>query len=213
MTPRSLRAGLLLGLTLLTCGSVQAAGIVLRDDFSDTGSGWPNVAASHHTDLGFAVYTDSGAYQLTPVQDGAFGFIEAPKQADGGDVKIESDLFLYAGVGAGGAGIGCRFRDKQNFYAFVARGDAMVAIVKVKDGVATPLAETSVESIMAGTVDTRMTVECKGESLRLSANGADTLSVQDDEFSAGHAGLFVIGEKGAGTSGSFDNFVLTDLGG
>ena len=47
-----------------------------------------------------AVYTDSGKYQLTPVEDNVFGFIRAPKQAEGADVKIESDLFLPAPVPA-----------------------------------------------------------------------------------------------------------------
>ncbi len=36
--------------------------------------------------------------------------------------------------GAGAAGLACRFQDHDNFYAFVARGDETLAIVKVQGG-------------------------------------------------------------------------------
>jgi hypothetical protein len=188
-----------------------AASTVLRDDFSDPSTGWPNMAATRHTDLGFAVYTDSGQYQLTPVQDQVFGFIPTPKQADSGDVKLESDLFLYAGIGAGAGGLACRHQDNENFYAFMVRGDAVLMILKIKGGEVTPLAQGKVDTIMAGTVDTRLTAECRGDTLRFSARDGATISAKDADFGAGASGVFVIGEKMAGTSAVFDEFVLSDL--
>lgn len=194
-------------LTLATAAPVSGAELV-RDDFSSAGSGWQNKAATSDRDLGFAVYTDSGQYQMTPVRDNTFGFIPAPRQADGGDVRIESDLFLYAGIGAGAGGLACRFKDHQNFYGFLARGDAALLIMKIKDGKATPLAQGKVKSIMAGSVDTRLTVECKGDVLRFSAKDGSSIEARDGDFSAGQSGLVVIGEKMAGTSAVFDDFVL-----
>jgi len=188
---------------------VQAAD-VLRDDFSNPSSGWPHAAATRDSDLGFAVYTDTGSYQLTPVRDQVFGFIAAPKQAAGGDVRIEADLFLYAGIGAGAAGVGCRHADHRNFYAFMARGDAVLMILKIKDGEVTPLAQGTVASVMPGSVDTRLVAECRGDTLTLSAKGGGKLSARDAELAGGSAGLFVIGEKMAGTSAMFDNVVLAD---
>ncbi len=190
-----------------------AAGVVLRDDFSDAGSGWPNHAATHASDLGFAVYTDDGQYQMTPVRDNAFGVIAAPRQAAGGNVRIESDLFLYAGVGAGAGGLVCRYRDHDNFYAFLARGDAVLLILKIKDGKATALAKGSVKSVMAGSVDTRFSAECRDDTLRLSARDGSTISARDADLRGGSAGLVVIGERMAGTSAVFDNVLLADLGG
>lgn len=193
-------------------GTAPAQTVVMKDSFTDPSSGWPNAGATHSADGGMAVYTDSGSYQMTPVKDHTFGLIPAPRQAAGGDVHIRSDLFLYAGLGAGAAGIACRIQDMNNFYAFIVRGDATVHILKVRDGKATPLAKGQVASVMAGTVDTKLSAECRGDTLRLSLNDGDSLSARDGELQGGKAGLFVIGEKLAGTSASFDNFELADLG-
>jgi hypothetical protein len=202
---------LIAALALASCGNAAHAANVLQDDFSSTTSGWPNMAATRSTDLGFAVYTDSGQYQLTPVQDQVFGFIPAPRQAGDGDVKIASDLFLYAGIGAGAGGLGCRHQDHRNFYAFMARGDAVVMILKIKDGEVTPLAQAKVKQVMPGAVDTRFTAQCQGDTLRLEVKGGGSISAKDSDFSQGKSGVFVIGEKLAGTSIVFDNFSLDQL--
>lgn len=200
----------LIATVALLAGAAQAAP-VFNDDFSSNASGWPNMAATRSSDLGFAVYTDSGQYQLTPVQDQVFGFIPAPKQATGGEVRISSDLFLYAGLGAGAGGLGCRHQDHRNFYAFMARGDGIVAILKVKDGKATPLAQGTVKQVMPGAVDTRLIAQCRGATLSLDVEGGASISATDGDFSRGASGVFVIGEKLAGTSAVFDNFTLEQL--
>ncbi|HSX58990.1 MAG TPA: hypothetical protein VLF18_02210 [Tahibacter sp.] len=197
-----------LPLFLALAATTASAGELMRDDFANPASGWQNKAATTDRDLGFAVYTDSGQYQMTPVHDNAFGFIPAPRQAAGGDVHLESDMFLYAGIGAGAGGLACRFQDHQNFYAFLARGDAVLVIAKIRDGKVTPLAQGKVKSIMAGSVDTRLTVDCKGDVLRLRAKNGGTIEARDAELGGGRSGLVVIGEKMAGTSAVFDNFVL-----
>ncbi|GMV29928.1 MAG: hypothetical protein AMXMBFR59_20530 [Rhodanobacteraceae bacterium] len=195
-------------LLALTAAAPSLAADILRDDFNSTASGWQNEAATSERHLGFAVYTDSGQYQMTPVRDDTFGFIPAPRQADSGNVRIESDLFLYAGIGAGAGGLACRFKDHHNFYGFLVRGDAAVVIVKVKDGKVTPLAQGKVESVMAGAADTRLTVQCQGDTLRFKVKGGSSLETRDGDFSEGKSGLVVIGEKMAGTSAVFDDFVL-----
>jgi hypothetical protein len=195
----------------LAAATPTLAGEIVRDDFSNPRSGWQNKAATTDKDLGFAVYTDTGKYQMTPVHDNAFGFIAAPRQADDGDVRIESDLFVYAGIGAGAGGLACRFQDHQNFYAFLVRGDAATLIVKIRNGKATPLAQGKVKSVMAGSADTRLTAECEGDTLRLKAKDGTTIEARDSELTNGRSGLLVIGEKMAGTSAAFDNFVLGTL--
>lgn len=202
---------LIAALTLaLAAGSAHAA-TLMTDNFSNAGSGWPNMTATRSSDLGFAIYTDSGQYQLTPVQDQVFGFIPAPKQADNGDVKIASDMFLYAGLGAGAGGLGCRHQDHRNFYAFMARGDGVVMILKVKDGEVTPLAQGKVKQVMPGAIDTRFTAQCQGDTLSLNVKGGGSISAKDRDFRQGKSGVFVIGEKLAGTSIVFDNFSLDQL--
>lgn len=194
----------------LALSAPLSAAPVMRDDFSDAASGWLNADASRDADLGFAVYTDTGGYQMTPVKDHVFGFVPAPKQAAGGDATVEADLFLYAGIGAGAAGLGCRYRDHDNFYAFMARGDAQLMILKIEKGEVSVLAQGAVDSVMPGAVDTRLVAECRGPKLTLRAGNGATLAASDASFADGKAGLFVIGEKMAGTSAAFDNFVLSD---
>jgi hypothetical protein len=63
---------------------------------------------------------------------------------------------------------------------------------------------------MPGSVDTRLEADCRGSTLTLRVRGGATLTASDPDFTAGKAGVFVIGEKMAGTSASFDNFVLSD---
>lgn len=195
-------------LSLSLAALPATAAEILRDDFSNASSGWLDKAATRDSDLGFAVYTDSGQYQMTPVKDSTLGFVPAPRQAGDGNVHIEADLFLYAGTGAGSGGLACRFQDHQNFYAFVARGDTVMAIVKIKDGKSSLLAQGRLPSVLPGTVDTRLTVDCVGSELRFSAKGGARLTASDSEFTRGQSGLVVAGQKMAGTSAAFDNFVL-----
>lgn len=202
-----LRTALALSLGLAAVLPAAAAEL-LRDDFSNASSGWLDKAATRDSDLGFAVYTDSGQYQMTPVSDSTLGFVPAPRQAADGNVHIEADLFLYAGIGAGSGGLACRFQDHQNFYAFVARGDAVMAIVKIKDGKSQLLAQGRISSVLPGTVDTRLSVDCNGSELRFSAKGGGSIKASDSDFSNGKSGLVVAGQKMAGTSAAFDNFVL-----
>ena len=92
----------------------------------------------------------------------------------------------------------------------MARGDAQLMILKIEKGEVSVLAQGAVKSVMPGAVDTRLTAECRGEKLTMRAKNGATLTATDATFADGKAGLFVIGEKMAGTSAAFDNFVLSD---
>ena len=198
---------------VLVAATPVSAQTVLRDDFSNRASGWPHAEATRDSDGGFSIYTDSGQYQLTPVKDNTFGLVPAPRQARGDNVRIETDMFMYAGLGAGIGGVACRVQDMQNFYGFVARADAVLMIVKVENGTPTPLAQGRVKTVMPGSVDTRFTVECRGDRLSLSASGGGRIEATDSALRGGRTALLVAGEQMAGTSAVFDDFVLEDLGG
>lgn len=199
---------LLLSALLVTAPGVQAS--AFADDFSNPDSGWPHVAATSDRDRGFAVYTDSAQYQMTPIQDDTFGFAPAPQQL-GGEVSVHADLFLYAGVGRGGAGLACRYRDPANFDAALARGDGTLVLIRVREGHAELLAGGPVGSVIPGSVDTRIELRCSGE--RLSARTREGLAIEAASTgpAEGQAGLLVIGEATAGTSAVFDNFELRAL--
>lgn len=79
---------------LLYVADAASAATLLRDDFFDPASGWPNMAATRDSDLGFAVYTDGGQYQLTPVKDNVFGFIAGESMAG---TSVVFDNLVLAG--------------------------------------------------------------------------------------------------------------------
>lgn len=200
-------------LLLLSQSAAASERTVLRDDFSDAASGWMNRAATRASDAGFAVYTDTGQYQMTPVQDETYGLVSAPRQARSGNVAVAADLFLYAGVGKGAGGLACRAQDLNNFYAFVARGDGGLVIAKIQNGQPTVLAEGRIEQVMPGAVDTRLSVRCEGDTLSVAATGGSRIEATDSTFAGGETGLLVLGEKLAGTSASFDEFELSEIDG
>jgi hypothetical protein len=202
----------ILALALAFAAPSGAQTLLVQDDFSNPASGWQHQETASPEEGGFGTYA-GGQYQMTPLQDGSYGLIPAPRQSAGGDVRMEADLFLYASVGNGGGGLYCRARGLKDFYLFLATGDGGLLIGKVRDGNPRVLARGSVRSVMAGSVDTRLVAECAGNRLRLSATEGSSLEAHDEEFSAGEAGLAVLGENAAGTSAVFDNYVLTDLGG
>ena len=210
--PHVARPSLLLALAFALTAPASAQTLLVQDDFSNPASGWQHQDTASPDDGGFGSYA-GGQYQMTPLQDGSYGLIPAPRQSAGGDVRMEADLYLYASVGNGGGGLYCRARGLKDFYLFLATGDGGLLIGKVRDGSPTVLARGSVKSVLAGSVDTRLAAECSGDRLRLSATDGSSLEAHDGEFSSGESGLAVLGENAAGTSAVFDNYVLTDLGG
>ncbi len=194
----------------LTCGAAVAAPTIMTDTFASPASGWNDNGSDASKSKGFSTYTPSGKYQMTPTHDNTFGISLAPQQAASGDVRVEADLFMYAGLGGGAAGAVCRYRDHDNFYAFVVSGAPGWAIVRVHEGRATTLAKGSLAAgPVAGAVDTRVVAECAGTTLRLKIGKREASAVDDAVLSGGRSGLVVIGEQAAGTSAVFDNFVLT----
>jgi hypothetical protein len=184
---------------------------VFRDDFASPASGWVNTQVADHDARGIALYNGSGGYQMTPVQDGTFGIMPAPKQAAGGDVRVEAALFLYTGVGNGTAGVVCRHHDNENFYAFLVTGAHRAAILKVHAGQSKTLATAQFAGAMPNIADVRLGARCDGASLQLLVDGEVIAQASDGALAAGRTGLLVMGEKMAGTSAVFDDFALYQI--
>ena len=184
---------------------------VFSDDFSSAASGWVDTHVADHDARGIALYNGSGGYQMTPVQDGTFGIMPAPKQAASGDVRIETALFLSTGVGRGTGGLVCRQQDNDNFYAFLVSGNHKAAIVKVRGGQPTTLASGAFEGFMPNIADVRLGARCDGDALQLTIDGDVVAQANDADLANGRSGLIVMGEKMAGTSAVFDAFALFQI--
>jgi hypothetical protein len=184
---------------------------VFSDDFSDHTSGWVDTQTADHTAMGIALYDGTGGYQMTPVDDATYGVMPAPRQASGGDVRIEAALFLTTGVGQGTAGVVCRHQDNDNFYAFMVSGRHGLGIVKVRGGQATTLASGHFQGLMDNIADVRLGARCEGDALQLTLDGEVVAQAHDGDFAEGRTGLIVMGEKMAGTSAVFDDFALYQI--
>ena len=205
------RATLLLCAFLLALPAFAAETRVFADDFSSNRSGWADTQVADHRAKGIALYNGSGGYQMTPVDDATFGVMLAPRQAAGPDVRVDAALFLYTGIGQGTAGVVCRHRDNDNFYAFMVSGSHGLGILKVEGGKATTIARGRFEGAMANIADVRIGARCQGETLQLLLDGEVAAEATDATHARGHAGLIVMGEKMAGTSAVFDDFALHQI--
>lgn len=196
---------------VLVSPATRAAHRVFQDDFADASTGWYHHGADSSDDLGFAIYTAEGTYQMTPVRDEAYGFVAAPRQTTSPKVRVSADLFLYAGVGLGGGGVGCHYLDESNFDLALARGDGQLVLVEVRKGDSRVLAQGPLNSLFPGSVDTRLELECDASGLRVRSQEGTRLEAATSPPAGHQVGLFVIGERSAGTSAVFDNFTLDDL--
>ncbi len=204
-----------IGAALLTAliPTLALAATVFNDDFSDASSGWIDTQVADYRAIGIALYNGSGGYQMTPLEDGSYGVIRAPKQARSADVSVETQVFLYTGIGRGMAGVVCRHQDNNNFYAFMVSGSHGYSIVKVRDGKLELLAKGSFEAMMQNIAEVEIGARCEGGELAMSLDGKEVARASDGELAKGAAGLIVIGEKMAGTSAVFDRFELGALSG
>lgn len=184
---------------------------VFEDDFSNSGSGWPDTQIADHNAKGISLYNGDGGYQMTPVDDATFGIVPAPKQADVPDVALEAGLFLYTGVGQGTGGLVCRHRDNDHFYAFMISGNHGYAILKVEGGVGKTLVSGRFDAALPNMADVRIGARCEGDTLTMTIDGAKVAEAKDATYADGRVGLIVVGEKTAGTSAVFDDFALSAI--
>lgn len=167
-----------------------AAGTVIRDDFSDTGSGWADnrEAVALGKSRGLGIYDDNGHFQLTPLETNTMGLIPAPRQAEGGDVRMTSTMFVYVSEGKGGGGVFCRAKDRDNFYGFLLSENGGWSIVRVQNGDPTPLATGALpKQVVEGMVDGVLGAQCQGDTLTLRFKGKTMGSATDATFSEGQS--------------------------
>jgi hypothetical protein len=169
-------------------------GQLLADDFSNPDSGF---AASSDQDGGVA-YAQSGL-EFTALTNGVRWYSPSGRvQAQ--DMVIEVTARLVSGPTLGEIGLLCRFRDLEDFTALALRGDGQAAIWQIAQGETRMLQEWEpAAAARLGPGDTvRLRAECRGQQLRLEAEGALLAQAVDPQPIAGDmvlmAGLAEAGE-------------------
>lgn len=146
-----------------------------------------------------------------PARGQRFGILPAPRQADSGNVRLRSTLFVLVSDGVGEGGLFCRARDRDNFYAFIV-SPTRWSIVRMQQAGSTVLANGELPAqVMPGAADGVLGAECNGDTFTLRFNGKVMGTAQDAGWNEGQSGLLVIGTKLRSTNVQYDDFELEAL--
>jgi hypothetical protein len=185
--------------------SVAAGTVFFSDDFSDPNSGWDT-----WTQNGSSVSYQDGTLRIF-VNEPQFSFWSRPgKRYD--DVSIQVDAARMGGPEDNDMGILCRYKNEENFYAFLISSDQYGGIVKVVEDEYVLLTGDSlqyIDAIKTGGASNTIGAVCLGTSLTLYVNGVKVASAEDSEFTTGEIGLSAGTYDIPGVDIAFDNFIAT----
>lgn len=185
--------------------TVAPGTLLASDDFSVTPNGWGTMGRSGG-EIGFE-YQGLTIKVNTP--NFMFWTVNGSKFTD---ARIDVDAVLVEGPDNDNFGVICRFKDNQNFYAFVISHDGYYGVFKIVDGVIT-MANASgyldySDVIRKGGVVNHITATCQGEILSLTVNDTLLSQIQDSSFSEGQVGLIASAYSNPGVKVLFDNLEI-----
>ncbi|MEJ5201676.1 MAG: hypothetical protein WHV66_05525 [Anaerolineales bacterium] len=190
--------------SLAQSGSNPVDKVLFFDDFSNPNSGWD---------------TWSDGTSLVAYQDGMLRIRVDQPQYDYWsrpgkyyeNVILSVDALKVDGPDDNDFGLICRYKDRNNFYAFLIGSDGYAGIVKIKDGHHQVLGTDTMqfsEVVKRGTgAVNQLRAGCVGSTLMFAVNGQDILRVEDTDFLAGEVGVIAGSFGTPGVEIYFDNFV------
>lgn len=184
-------------------GGQNSDRVLMVDNFTDPLSGWKVWVGEDGSSIDYSngslrIYINQAQFDYWSV---------AGKNYE--DVHLESDVKKGAGPDDNDYGLICRYKDQDNFYAFVISSDGYAGIIKVKDGAYQVLSGETLqysEAVRRGNDQNRLQAVCAGESLIFSVNGIELFAVTDSEFTSGDVGVIAGAYEMAGVEVLFDNF-------
>ena len=179
--------------------------LMIEDVFSETPNGWGSMGRSGG-EIGFE-YEGLTIKVNTP--NFMFWTVNGSKFRD---TRIEVDAVLLEGPADDNFGLICRFKDNNNFYAFVISHDGYYGIFKMIEGVIDLGDENAnldySDAIRQGGVVNHISVTCDGELLTLTVNDTLLSQIQDSSFSEGQVGLIASAYGDPGVKVLFDNLKI-----
>jgi hypothetical protein len=159
--------------------------ILLRDDFSDPNSGWPNpwVDASY----GRSTYAN-GEYSVTRWATASTPTAYTYYQRDSFEnFKLEVTARLVSELTRGAVAVGFRVTQPGGFYSFfVQPGTGMYALVLESGGnMRTIVPLTASSAIRRGAERNRLGIQARGSEIVMSVNGQDVGRFRDDTLRSG----------------------------
>ena len=133
------------------------------------------------------------------------------REGEYGNVAVGVDASKLGGPDDNSFGVICRYRDAENFYAFLVSSDGYYGIIKLKDGNYSLLSGKNMDfnsGITRGRGTNRILGICSEDELGLYVNGSLLTIVQDSDFTDGRIGLISGSNATPGTDILFDNLIL-----
>ncbi len=178
--------------------------VLFFDDFSSQTGGW----RTHEDRLSFSGY-DQGGFRLS-VDQPNFLIWSVPGLSFQ-DIDIHTRAVKLSGPDNNLYGLICRYKDKNNFYAFVISSDGYYGIYRKQAGYLSMMGLTKMgfsEVIQRGGEANQITAICRGDQLALVVNDTKLMQVRDETFSYGDVGLIAGNLDQPGTNVLFDYFIV-----
>jgi hypothetical protein len=180
-------------------------GVLFEDRFSDPASGW----TTWEQDVSAVGYQDGGL--MIRVNEAGFDYWSRPGKRYS-DTRNEVEAIKVEGPDDNDFGLICRYRNGDNFYAFLISSDGYYGIALVRDGEYTALGSDGMQfsdAIRQGNATNRLRGDCVGSTLTLYVNSSKLAEVEDKTFRSGEVGLIVGTYQSPGTAIQFDNFIVS----
>lgn len=204
-TPYVVLAGLL-GREQYLAKTQPPSNVILKDDFSNPNSGWDQGQFPSGDSIAYA----SGGYRISVVPK-RLTRGSHPKLANVSDSRVEVDATKVSGPDDNLFGVVCRYRDDNNYYFLGIDSNGLAVIDKIKDGkiAVEVVAGGAQPAIHQGNATNHLRADCVGNTLTLSVNGQQLLTLPDADFASGRVWLQVVTFDKGGVTVAFDNFAAT----
>ncbi len=179
--------------------------VLLSDDFSNPNSGWDTWSSN-----GSQVAYQDGTLRIF-INEARFDYWSRPGKRFG-DVRIAVEATRAAGPNENDYGVICRYKDQDNFYAFLISSDQYAGIMKVKDGNYQLISGENMQfsdAIKSESDTNFLGADCIGSHLIFYVNGTKIIEANDTDFSSGEVGLIAGAFETPGVDIRFDNFVVS----
>ncbi len=188
-------------------GGGGTAKVILKDDFSNTSSGWGT-----GTDTNSSVEYTNGALQFI-VYTGYYITWSNPDTKTYQNYHVEVTVTNSSPDPLAIFGIICHEQETQSFYYLGVAADGYYTISKSESGKDdVSFTNGTDSSVPTGGGPFTLGADCGNGNLALYVSGKKIASAQDATFTTGKVGLFAWTDKQAnGANVTFDNFVMTEL--
>ena len=180
--------------------------IIFADDFSTPNENWDIWVKSNQSTVSFF---EGGLIMMVskPNLD-----IITTNRVSYSEMLIQTTARKRLGTNDNIYGIVCRYLNDRNYYGFLISSDGYYGIVKVVEGEYKLLSSEDMEfdeSIHQGREENSIFAKCEGNTLTLSINGVEKISVVDEDLTTGKSGLITGSFSEADeTAVLFDDFIV-----